>query len=202
MHNDHAADQRICMHTIVWRWLKWLSLLVAAGSVAVAVFMVTTAGPGKPSDDKGSSKPNTEVDQPVLVERKDGRIIWQLRASEANQQLDGQMHLIKPMLRLYTESGKEVLINGDQAWFSPVGRDIKFQDHVTVVYEQWTMTSKTLIYDSTRDQINVPDPFEIHGDSITAKGKDMTLKRQSEEIEVSQGIWIRDTDPQWQGVTP
>jgi len=186
-----------------WRWLKWASLLIAAGSIATAVFLIWSAGPQLPvADPDGMEKPRTEVEAPVIVERKDGRVIWQLRATEASQQLDGQMHLIAPQLRLYSETGQEVVINGEQAWFNPLKRNIRFQDNVKVVHEGWTMTSQSLVYDSSSDQIRAAGAFRIHGDTMNARGKNMTIHRISEQIEVTEGIWIEDTNPQWQGVTP
>jgi len=91
------------MRSSGWRWLKWASLLVATGSIAVAIFLIWSAGPQlPPTDPNAEGTPGTEVEAPVIVERKDGRVLWQLRAAEASQQLDGQMHLTGPQLRLYT----------------------------------------------------------------------------------------------------
>ncbi|EAU54010.1 LPS export ABC transporter periplasmic protein LptC [Mariprofundus ferrooxydans] len=186
-----------------WRWLKWTSLLIATGSIVIAVFLIWSAGPQRPArDSNGTEKPRTEVDAPVIVERKDGRVLWQLRASEASQQLDGQMHLIGPQLRLYTETGAEVNINGEQAWFNPLKRNVHFQDHVKVVYGEWTMTSQSLIYSSSSDQLSVPGAFIIHGKTVNAHGKHMVFHRINEQVDVKEGVWIEDTSPKWQGVTP
>jgi len=186
-----------------WRWLKWASLLVASGSIAVAIFLIWSAGPQLPSTDPDAEdKPRTEVEAPVIVERKDGRVLWQLRATEASQQLNGQMHLIGPQLRLYTESGEEVNIYGEQAWFNPLKRDVRFQDKVKVLFAAWTMTSESLVYESGSDQLSIAGDFRIQGDTIHAHGKHMTFHRVSEQIEVTEGVWIQDTNPQWQGVAP
>jgi len=142
------------------------------------------------------------VEAPVIVERKDGRVLWQLRAAEASQQLDGQMHLTGPQLRLYTDSGEEVQIYGEQAWFNPLKRDVRFQDRVKVLFSTWTMTSESLAYESSSDQLTIAGAFRIQGDTIRAHGKHMIFHRAREQIDVTEGIWIQDTNPQWQGVAP
>ncbi|MDX8405446.1 MAG: LPS export ABC transporter periplasmic protein LptC [Mariprofundus sp.] len=185
------------------RWLKWASLLLAAGSVMVAVFLLWSTGPNQLLPGQNNAdKPKTQVEAPVIVERKDGQILWQLRASEASQQLDGKMQLTAPQLRLYTESGQEILIKGKQAWFNPLKRDVQFQDQVRVRYEAWTLTSHTLVYDSGSDQIRIPGSFKLHGKSMNAHGKNLTILRESEQVIVTRGIWIKDTKPKWQGVAP
>jgi len=54
-------------------------------------------------------------------------------------------------------------------------------------------------YTSADDALHIPGPFIIEGKTITAKGKNMRVYRGSEEINVDEGIWIQDSNPQWQG---
>lgn len=145
-------------------------------------------------------RPKTEVESPLIVERKDGEVIWQLRAEEAKQQLDGMMHLINPELILFTQQGREVTIEAKQAWLEPIQRNIQFNGQVNVQYEVWKMQSESLVYNSTLDEVHVPEKFTIKGKTISARGKGMRLNRNSEKINVDQGIWIQDSNPQWQGV--
>jgi len=184
-------------------WLKWTSLLLAVGSAVVAIALIWSAGPDLllPNENP-SAKPNTEVDAPVIVERKDGRVLWQLRAVEANQQLDGKMHLLSPHLRLYTEAGEEINIEGNQAWFNPIQRDVEFSKAVIVHYQDWVLNSESLIYDSSQDQIRIPDAFTLHGKTLQARGKNMIFLRNSGQIQVNNGIWMRDSNTEWQGVAP
>ncbi|ATX82125.1 LPS export ABC transporter protein LptC [Mariprofundus ferrinatatus] len=167
----------------------------------MAILMMWLAGPAEVEKvEDNTERPKTEVESPVIVERKDGKIIWQLRASEAKQQLDGRMHLLIPTLTLFTDSGVEINISSQQAWFEPLQRNIHFQDQVNVDYQTWKMTTETLIYDSTKDEIQVPDDFAVVGETISAKGNNMRLQRSSDQIKVDGGIWIQDSNPQWQGV--
>lgn len=190
------------MQIKIWSWLKWISLSVTVASLILAGILMWNAGPAEieKKEVQATERPKTEVDSPVIVERKDGEIIWQLRATEAKQQADGKMHLILPLLTLFTKKGEEVTIDSKQAWFEPLHRNIHFQDHVNVDYKVWNMVTTTLIYDSGSDEIHVPDAFTIKGETISAKGKSMRLFRKGDKIRVDGGIWIQDSDPKWQGV--
>jgi len=146
-------------------------------------------------------KSRAQVESPVIIERKDGKITWQLRAGEASQQLDGKMRLSNPVLTLYTENGQEIRIQSRLAWFEPIRRNVRFKDHVMVYFDDWSMQSELMIYNSGKDEVQVPGNFRIWGKSIKAHGKNMSLHRATEEINVENGIWIEDTDLHWQGVS-
>ncbi|MDQ6992964.1 MAG: LPS export ABC transporter periplasmic protein LptC [Mariprofundus sp.] len=186
------------------RWLKWISLLITIATIVIAIVLIWFGGTetlSPKSNDATADKPQTAVEAPVIVERKDGRTLWQLRASEANQQLNGQMHLINPELHLYNEQGSQVVVKGKQAWFNPLARNVRFEKSVSIIYDEWTIDTETLMYISGRDQISIPNKFTLHGKSLNAHGKNMTFDRSSEQLHVSDGIWIEDRDAQWQGVS-
>jgi len=190
------------MQTKAWRSLKWASLAVSLGSIGVAVILMQTGGPQQVAASKTTEeKPKAQVESPLIIERKDGKIAWQLRAGDATQQLDGKMRLSNPVLTLYAENGQEINIESRQAWFEPVQRDVRFKDHVMVYFDDWSMQSELMIYDSGKDEIQIPGHFRMWGKSIKARGKNMRLHRSAEEIIVEDGIWIEDTDSHWQGVS-
>ncbi len=189
------------MHITAWRSLKWVSLAVSLGSMAIAVFLIQAGGPQQAAPAKATDASKTQVESPVIVERKDGKITWQLRAKEANQQLDGKMRLSQPVLTLYTENGKDIKITSRRAWFEAVQRNVRFEDHVMVYFEDWTLQSDVLIYNSGKDEIQIPGTFRMWGKTIKAHGKNMRLHRATEEVNVEDGIWIEDTDSHWQGVS-
>jgi len=185
----------------IWRSLKWISLIVSMASIIVAIVLMRMSGPQEaPSTGTDVEETKTRVESPVIVERKDGKITWQLRAREANQQLDGKMHLINPTLVLYTEGGKDINIESDQAWFEPLQRNVRFKDHVVVHYDAWSMQTGVMVYVSAKDEIHVPGKFRVQGKNIKAHGKNMRLYRTTEKIDVEDGILIEDSDPHWQGV--
>jgi len=189
------------MRTKAWRSLKWISLTVSLGSIALAVVLMQASGPQQAESTKAKTEPKTQVESPVIIERKDGKITWQLRAADASQQLDGKMRLSKPVLTLYTENGKEIKISSKLAWFEAVQRNVRFEDHVMVFFEDWSLQSELLIYNSGKDEIQIPGSFRLWGKTIKAHGKNMRLHRATEEVNVEDGIWIEDTDSHWQGVS-
>jgi len=191
------------MQITAWRSLKWASLAVSAASIGFAIFLMQSGGPQQAAPAKtAKNKPRTEVESPVIVERKDGKITWQLRAGEASQQLDGKMHLSNPTLVLYTESGQQINIDSKQAWFEPIRRDVRFKDSVVVHFNDWFMRSEEMLYVSSKDEIWIPGKFRLRGKSVRAHGKKLRLHRATEEINVEDGIWIEDTDLHWKGVAP
>jgi len=179
-----------------------MGLTISLASIGITIVLLMMGGtqetsPTDPALDTDTAK--TQVDSPVIVERKDGQVTWQLRAEEAQQQLDGKMHLITPSLILFTDNGQKIHIDSKQAWFEPLSRNVRFQDQVIVRDETWTMHSKILIYDSGKDEISVPGTFSVEGKSIHAHGKQMHMHRITQEIHVENGIWIEDSNPHWQG---
>jgi len=186
-----------------WRMVKWASLIVSVGSVVLAAVLIGVDGPTElTSTATDKEQPQTKVESPVIIERKDGEIAWQLRAEEANQQLDGRMHLIKPRLLLFTEDKREISIESKQAWFDPLKRDIHFQDNVTVHYKTWDLYTEDMIYKDARDELHIPRDFRVKGETLRARGEDLRLNRQTEQLTVDKGIWIEDSKPQWTGVIP
>lgn len=191
------------MQQKTWSGIKWLSLGISIGSIALAIGLMQESGSDQPaaSNTASTEEPKTQVESPVIVERKDGNIIWQLRAEEANQQLDGQMRLSKPVLVLYTEAQQEINIVSQLAWFNPLTRNLRFEKEVLVRYHEWSISTDIMTYNSSSDQLHMPETFKLWGKSITARGKNMHLQRTSEQVNVDDGIWIEDSNPHWQGVT-
>lgn len=188
----------------LWLSLKWGGLILAVGSIVVAVALSWLDAPrDMPTKQDSTVDDHTNVESPVLVERKDGAIIWQLRGEEASQQEDGTMLLSQAQLTLYTESGKEILIRGKEAQFDPLKRDVVFRHQVTVTHEQWLLESELMTYENGKDMLYVPGKFKITGDHVRARGKGMRAFRDSETIQVEHGVWIRDEDAILEkGVTP
>jgi len=187
------------MNRALLPWLKWAGLALAVGSILVAVILSWLANPKDSDTDPGTvEQQQSSVESPILVERKDGKIVWQLRAAEASQQLDGTMLMTTPTLTLYTDSGKEVAIEGKQASFDPLRRDVTFHEAVQVHHEQWLLKTEEMTYLNAKDMLLILGEFEIQGETIQARGKNMKMFRTSEEIQVNQGVWIRDNNANWQ----
>ncbi len=183
-----------------WTTVKWAALATSLTSIMLAGVLMWQAGPPSPTEtpvDQASGQ--TQVESPVIVERNNGRVIWQLRAGEAKQQLNGQMHLTKPELILFTESGSSIPIHSQQAWFDPIRRNIRFEDKVSVLYQTWHLRCGRLVYNSRKDTLVIPGRFTLKGKSMKASGKAMRIDRSTERLFVDGGIRIDDQAPEWTG---
>lgn len=190
------------MRQSFWRSIKWISLGISVFSIVLAVVLLRISGPEQTTTTTTTEEPNTQVESPVIVERKDGDVVWTLRAKEANQQLDGNMQLTHPTLVLYTESQQEINIVSQKAWFNPITRNLRFEEKVLIKYDVWNISTELLLYISGADELQMPNAFKLWGKTIKARGKNMHLHRNTERVNVDEGIWIEDSNPQWQGVSP
>jgi len=189
------------MRRRTWTGIKWAGLATSVVSVLLAGVLMWQAGPSGPimtPVDQGATN-QTQVESPVIVERRNGRVIWQLEAGEAKQQLDGQMHLTRPKLTLYTESDAKIPVSSDEAWFDPIRRNIRFTKNVVVLYQGWHLKCGMLMYSSSKDELAIPDAFTLTGKQMHATGKNMRINRSDELLYVDSGIMIDDTRPAWTG---
>jgi len=147
---------------------------------------------GKPVAGK---TPRTHVDKPLIVEREGGRTVWRLKAAKAEQQLTGTIHLLKPELELFTGSGKSIPMTGEEAWFKPLSKQIRFKGNVEVRYEEWRLYSDSVRYDHQKGAVIIPGAFRIEGKTTHARGRNLTAWRTSQHIRVENGVWIEDTRP-------
>ncbi len=178
-----------------WTYVKWGCVGLSVGSVAASFLWLWLAAPALPPAQKQEvADTGTRVEKPLIVERDGERIIWRLQADKADQEAQG-MHLTRPRLELFTESGKVIPVRGRQAWFQPMQRNIRFEGGVIVRYGQWQLRSEVLIYDSTRDELRIPGAFRLHGKTLRARGKGLRAKRRQERIWVENGIWMEDSSP-------
>jgi len=177
-------------------WLKWGFLTLALGSVTVAVFLMWQAQQGqlKLSGKPVAGKtPRTHVDKPLIVEREAGHTLWRLKASKAEQQITGVMHLLKPELELFTSAGRNIPMTGDEAWFKPLSKQVRFKGNVEVQYGEWRLYSDTVRYDHQKGAIMVPGTFRIEGKTTHVRGRNLTAWRATQHVRVENGVWIEDT---------
>jgi len=182
------------MQTRHWTWLKWASLSLSLGSVLLAaVFMwghdKQTAVPE--ANTTSDSPSSTNVESPLIVERQGEHLIWRLKAKSAKQQ--GQVMLLAtPILELFTANNELVLIEGEKAWFEPLRRNIHFSGNVQVQYRDWHLSSDTLRYDSSRDEVIVPHAFEVLGTDTKLKGRGLRVDRKTQQLYVAHDVWLQD----------
>jgi LPS export ABC transporter protein LptC len=187
-----------------WRALKWGSLAISIGSVVVAgIFMWTADDKSLPQAkaDTQPEKTSTQVEKPLMVERKGERLIWRLKADVAKQQ-EGMMLLTQPALELFTENDEIIKVRGNTAKFEPLKRNIHFEGDVTVDYRDWHLVSDDLRFDSTRDEVIVPHHFIATGKDTVIKGRDLNVNRKTQLVHIKHDVWVKDSKPDRLGGLP
>ncbi|MDX8398301.1 MAG: LPS export ABC transporter periplasmic protein LptC [Mariprofundaceae bacterium] len=182
------------MNTWRWRLLKWACLMVSLLSVCVAAWLMWH---GKESIAVTEPVANqtvapTQVEKPLMVERKGERIVWRLKADAAKQQ-EQVMLLTQPVLELFTETDEVIEVRGEKAWFEPLKRNIHFKGDVKVKYRDWLLVSSQLRFDSARDEVLVEGSFTATANHTTVKGRSLRADRKTQHIHVAHDVWVKDT---------
>ena len=182
----------------LWTIVKWGFLAMLLGSALTAVVLIMQAGDARHLQKLAGPAAKSEqahVDKPLIIERKAGKMVWRLKASKAEQELRGKMHLIAPELELFSEDGKVIPVTGREAWFNPLTKAISFQGNVVARYGEWTLYSQHVDYDHASDSLHIPGDFRIEGKLTRARGRNMTAYRHDHHVRVEEGAWIEDRHP-------
>jgi len=178
---------------LIKTWLKWLSASLAAGALVTAGILLWLAEPAHQEvPDEPPARSLTQIDRPMLVEKKGDRLVWRLQAESAKQKPDGNLEMRAPELDLFTGSDVEVPVRSRKAFVDTSKRKIRFQGDVVVLYNEWELRGQVLIYDISRDLILMPANFHLTGPGIIARGKNMTIDRHRERLLVEDKVWIQD----------
>lgn len=150
---------------------------------------------------EGAKTQQAQVDKPLIIERKAGKMIWRLKAQKAEQELKGSMHLLDPELELFSEDGKRIPITGREAWFNPLSKAIHFKGGVVAHYDEWILYSEDVSYDHAADTVLIPGDFRIEGKLTKARGRVMTVWRSDHHVHVEEAVWIEDRHPNQMGLS-
>jgi len=175
-------------------YIKWGSLALAISSVVLAAWFLwqgsTLLLQGGEAN-HGQDARNTQIDEPLIVERDGERVLWRLRAKQA-WQLPSGMRLKQPQLELFTEGGEVITIVSDIALFDPLKRNIDFRQHVQAKYQTWLLTSQRLLYLSREDAINIPGRFEAKSPDTAVSGRGLKAERKSDYIHIAHDVHVHD----------
>lgn len=183
-----------------WALVKWSCLAVSVGSVVVAAGLMWVNSKNIVTDEpqqvtgEAAEQPQAKIEKLFIVERKGEQIVWRLQADSAKQQEKG-MYLIEPRLELFTETGEVIPVQGREAWFEPIRKNIQFKGGVKIGYREWTLHSEELRYDSERDEMVVPGRFEVKKTGMTMRGRGLRVDRKTERLTVDHDVWVEDTTP-------
>ncbi|MDQ6972790.1 MAG: LPS export ABC transporter periplasmic protein LptC [Mariprofundaceae bacterium] len=175
------------------------------GAFAAAVFLVLSSEDDRleQTDQAAVAKSQqAHVDKPLIVERKAGKILWRLRASRAEQELGGKMHLIEPELELFSENGTRIPMTGREAWFNPLSKAIRFKGDVVAHYGEWVLYGDDVSYEHSTDTVRIPGDFRIEGTLTRTRGRGLTAWRGEHHVRVDEAVWIEDKHPYKMQVMP
>lgn len=190
-----------------WALVKWSCLAISVGSIVVAAGLLWVNSKGVVTDEpqqvtgEAAKQPQAKVEKPLIVERKGEKIVWRLQADSAKQQEQG-MYLIEPRLELFSETGEVIPIQGREAWFEPIRKNIHFKGEVKISYREWTLQSEELRYDSGRDEVVVPGRFEAGKPGVTLRGRGLRVDRKTERLTVDHDVWVEDATSRSMGGRP
>jgi len=188
-----------------WTGIKWVFLALMLGAAVATIILVLRAGSGKQlqvDTSEAAKSQQAHVDKPLIIERKAGKMIWRLKAQKAEQELDGDMHLIDPELELFSEDDRRIPITGREAWFNPLSKSIKFKGGVVAKYDEWTLYSEDVSYEQASDTVIIPGDFRIEGKLTKARGRGLTAWRSDHHVRVEEAAWIEDRHPNQMQVMP
>ncbi len=189
----------------LWSCMKWGFLGLMCSSLLVTFFFIWQASGEKQlllAPAASQQMGQAHVDKPLIIERKAGKMIWRLNAQKAEQELHGSMHLIKPKLELFTESGKRIPMTGHEAWFDPLKKAIRFKGDVVIRYGEWVLYGDDVTYDHGKDTVHIPGNFRIDGKLTRVRGKGLTAWRSKHHVRVEQAVWIEDRHSNGMQVMP
>jgi len=181
-----------------WRYLKWacLSLSFASVAIAIGLMWLHTHAETLPEEvEPASEEASTRVEKPLIVERKGEKIIWRLKAESAKQH-ENSMLLAAPSLELFTENNEIITVLGDTAWFEPLKRNIHFKGKVRVTYRDWLLLTDSLYFDSSHDEVIVPNAFTATGSHTALKGRGLKANRKTQRIYIAHDVWVKDSKPE------
>ena len=185
-------------------WIKWACLTLAVGSVIAAVFMLWQSASQAPAEapaEVEQAESGIQVDKPLLIEHEGENVIWRLEADKAEQNMDGSMHLFAPRLDLFSESGSNIPVSGNEAKVDLLSRSIEFLGDVELSFESdWLLKCDALKYDGGKDELSIPQDFSVRGPALAMRGGSLLIDRKSQRMLVRGGVWIEDQQPdRWGG---
>lgn len=175
------------------------------GAILLTMILLLRSGGDRPLQldaPKVVENQQANVDRPVIIERKAGKVVWRLKAKKAEQDLGGSMHLLAPELELYSENNVSIPVAARDAWFNPLTKSINFKGGVVVRYGEWTLYAEEVSYKHASDILHIPGDFRIESKLTKARGKGLTAWRGERHVRVESGSWIEDRHPYKMQVMP
>lgn len=184
------------MSKTVSRILKWGCLGISFASLLVAAVLMWShqqANSELTETVGAKGDAGTNVEDPWMVERKGKRVLWRLKANDAQQGLT-TMHFTRPYLELFNENNEKMTVVGDQADVTLSSRDVHFQGHVVVHFQTWVLMSKSLDVEHESGDVLVQQWFTANSPTATIKGRGLRIHHATRDMWIKHDVWMRQHD--------
>ena len=155
--------------------------------IAAAYLMLINRKDIKQAADIAAISAGTSITNPDIKEYEGDILHWRIKAKQA-QEKKSVITLQSPVIELYTDKGKLIPIQAVKGNYHKNEQKIHLSGNVIVKFDQWTLSSELLDYDQTKGEIKAVEPFLLHTTDMKVTGKDMTIFKATERIQVLKGV--------------
>ena len=171
-----------------------VAILIVVGIVGALVFRNTgeeeeptiTEEISEPAKDKAT----IEATGLKHTESKDGKIIWEIEAGNAEFFKDEERTTFdKIMVTFFYKDEYQLKLNGDSGNLNNETKNIVIKDNVIVEFaDKYKLEADTLNYSTETDEITTDSPVVASGPEMNFTGKGLTFNLAKEELYVHSNV--------------
>ncbi|MBN1883226.1 MAG: LPS export ABC transporter periplasmic protein LptC [Deltaproteobacteria bacterium] len=126
----------------------------------------------------------------TYTESKDGKTLWEIKADEARFYKDEDRSEFDNInVVFFYQDTYELTLSGDRGVLDNESKNISLNDNVTITaWEDYVLTTDTLHFDSTDNEISTDDPIALSGTDISFHGTGLTFDLEEEELFVHEDV--------------
>ncbi|MFN8628055.1 MAG: LPS export ABC transporter periplasmic protein LptC [Candidatus Binatia bacterium] len=126
------------------------------------------------------------------VKLQDGRKVWEISAQDAQYFHEDNLVVVREAtMELQLKDGRAVGLRGDEARIELAGRDVarvELNGAIQVTASEYVVRTDHAIYDNERRLISVPDPVDISGRGLQARGDTMEVEIDSDIVRLARNV--------------
>lgn len=155
--------------------------------IVAALLMLANRKEIKQAADIAAISSGTTITNPDIKEYEGETLRWRIRAKQA-QEKNSVVMLQSPVIDLFSDHGKLIPIQAEQGRYHKKEQQIHLSGNVVVNFDRWTLSSELLDYDQVKEEIKAVEPFILKTQDIKVTGKDMTIFKRTERVQVLKGV--------------
>jgi LPS export ABC transporter protein LptC len=175
-------------------------ILLISGAVLVSLWLnlrerkISERGSAMPEIAQEDTK--MRLEKIHLVEDKQGRRTWELRATSVQQfEEKNIMTLDAVKVTYYAEDGNSFVLSGNKGKFYQDSKNIELiGDVILKSSDGYHLKTNSLSYDHSQKKATSSDPVEIEGDQFHFKGQGMMVDMEAKIFKI-----LSQVKTQWKG---